>query len=112
MKKEENPDTLFIDSYRNSKVLKVLGVEIRVRIMELLQKQELNITEIAQQLNIPQSTATTSILALEKAGLVDSHIANGVKGGQKVCTAKYRDIFIALNPPDLPKDNNVIECEV
>jgi len=112
MKKEGNPGTLFIDSYRDSRVLKVLGVEIRVRILELLQKQELNVTEIAQQLDIPQSTATTSILALEKAGLVDSHIANGVKGGQKVCTARYKNIFIALNPPDFPKDNNVIEVEM
>jgi len=104
--------TLIIDSYRDSRVLKVLGAEIRVRILELLQNQELNVTEIAQRLDIPQSTATTSILALEKAGLVDSHIANGVKGGQKICTARYKEIFITLNPPDFPKENNLVEVEM
>jgi len=109
---KEKPHTLFIDSFKDSRVLKVLGAEVRVRILELLQNQELNVTEIAQRLNIPQSTATTSILALEKAGLVDSHIANGVKGGQKICTARYKEIFITLNPPDFSKDNNMVEVEM
>jgi len=108
----EKTRTLFIDSYRDSRVLKVFGAEIRVRILELLQNQELNVTEIAQRLDIPQSTAATSILALEKAGLVDSHIANGVKGGQKICTARYKEIFIILNPPDFPKENNMVEVEM
>ena len=112
MKKEENPGTLFIDSNKDSRVLKVLGAEIRVRILELLQKQELNVTEIAQRLDIPQSTAATSVLALEKAGLVDSHTANGVKGGQKICTARYKELFITFNPPNFPKEINVIEVEM
>jgi len=112
MKKEENSGTLFIDSKKDSRVLKVLGAEVRVRILELLQNQELNVTEIAQQLDIPQSTATTSILALEEAGLIDSHTANGVKGGQKICTARYKEIFVTFNPPGLQKKSNVIEVEM
>jgi len=109
---KEKSRTLLIDSYKDSRVLKVLGAEIRLRILELLQNQELNVTEIAQNLDIPQSTAATSILALEKAGLIDSHIANGVKGGQKICTARYKEIFITLNPPNFSKDTNVIEVEM
>jgi len=108
----EKTRTLFIDSNKDSRVLKVLGIEIRLRILELLQNQELNVTEIAKLLDIPQSTATTSILALEEAGLVDSHIANGVKGGQKICTARYKEIFITLNPPGFPIQNNVVEVEM
>jgi len=108
----EKPRTLIIDYYKDSWVLKVLGTEIRVHILELFQNQELNVTEIAQQLDIPQSTATTSILALEEAGLVDSHTANGVKGGQKICTARYKEIFIILNPSDFPKENDVVEVEM
>ena len=108
----EKTRTLFIDSNKDSRVLKALGTEIRIRILELLQNQELNVTEIAKLLDTPQSTATTSILALEEAGLVDSHIANGVKGGQKICTARYKEIFITLNPPDFPKENNVVEVEM
>ena len=77
--------TLVIDSSKDVKVLKALSSEVRVRILELLQNQELNVTEIARRLAIPQSTATTSILMLEEAGLIDSHTANGVKGGLALC---------------------------
>ena len=51
----EKTRTLFIDSNKDSRVLKVLGIEIRLRILELLQNQELNVTEIAKLLDIPQS---------------------------------------------------------
>jgi predicted transcriptional regulator len=108
----KNSQTQIIDSSRDSKVLKAIGAEVRVRILELLQNQELNVTEIARRLNIPQSTATTSILILEKAGLIDSHTANGVKGGQKVCTARYKEFLVTFTPPNIPKETNVIEVEM
>jgi predicted transcriptional regulator len=110
--KQGKTQSLIIDSSRDSKVLKVLGAEVRIRILELLQNQELNVTDIARQLGIPQSTATTSILALEKAGLIDSHNANGVKGGQKVCTARYKEFLVTFNPPNIPMENDVIEVEM
>jgi predicted transcriptional regulator len=108
----KKPHALIIDSSRDSRVLKALGTEVRVRILELLQNQELNVMEIARQLGIPQSTAATSILVLEEAGLIDSHIANGVKGGQKICTARYKEFLISFNPPNFPKENNIIEVEM
>jgi len=110
--KQENTRSLIIDSSRDLRVLKVLGTEVRVRILELLQNQELNVTEIARQLDIPQSTAATSILALEDAGLIDSHSANGVKGGQKICKARYKEFLVTFSSPDLAKDNNMIEVEM
>jgi predicted transcriptional regulator len=103
---------LIIDSSRDNKALKALGSEVRVRILELLQNQELNVTEIARRLNIPQSTATTSILILEEAALIDSHTANGVKGGQKVCSARYKEFLITFNPPNHPIEGNMIEVEM
>ena len=103
---------LIIDSSKNSKALKAFSSETRVRILEILQNQELNVTEIARKLGIPQSTATTSLLILEEAGLIDSHIANGVKGGQKVCTARYKEFLITFNPPNLSAKNDVIEVEM
>jgi len=103
---------LIIDSSRDSKILKALGSEVRVRILEILQNQELNVTEISRKLGIPQSTATTSILFLEKAGLIDSHTANGVKGGQKVCTARHKEFLVTFNPPNNPIEDNMIEVEM
>jgi len=111
MNQKEN-HTLIIDISRDSHVLKVLGTPVRVRILELLQNQELNVSEIARQLEIPQSTVTTSILALEEAGLIDSYNANGVKGGQKLCTAKYNELLITFTPPNITKENKMVEVEM
>jgi predicted transcriptional regulator len=109
---EQKPRALAIDSSQDSKVLKALGAEVRLRILELLQNQELNVTDIAKRLNIPQSTATTSILALEDAGLIDSHTANGVQGGQKICAARYKELLVTFNPPPPPGKGNLIEVEM
>ena len=103
---------MIIDSSRDSKVLKAFGTEVRVRILELLQNQELNVMEISRQLKIPQSTAATSVLILEEAGLIDSHSANGVNGGQKICSARYKEFLISFNPLNAPKDDNTIEVEM
>ena len=109
---QKNSRTQVIDSSRDSKVLKALGSEVRIRILELLQNQELNVTEISRRLAVPQSTATTSILILEEAGLIDSHTANGVKGGQKICTARYKEFLVTFTPPNIPTEDNTIEVEM
>ena len=111
MKQNEN-HTLIVDISRDYHVLKVLGTEVRVRILELLQNHELNVTEIARELGIPQSTVTTSILALEEAGLINSYNANGVKGGQKRCKARYNELLVTFTPPNITKENKMVEVEM
>jgi predicted transcriptional regulator len=108
----KNPAAMVLDSSKDAKLLRALASEVRIRILELLQNRELNVTEVAKALSIPQSTATTSILQLEEAGLVESHIANGVKGGQKVCSARYKEILITFNSLAASKENSRIEVEM
>jgi predicted transcriptional regulator len=103
---------LVIDSFRDTKLIQALSSEVRIRILELLQNQELNVTEIARRLEIPQSTATTAILTMENLGLLECRTANGVKGGQKICTSRYKEILITFNPPPVPMSNNTIEVEM
>jgi predicted transcriptional regulator len=107
----KNPWALVIDSSQDTKLVRALASGVRIRILELLQNQELNVSEIARRLAIPQSTAATSILQLEEAGLLESHTANGVKGGQKVCTARYKEFIITFPAPAVP-ENNKIEVEM
>ncbi|MDR2479237.1 MAG: ArsR family transcriptional regulator [Treponema sp.] len=109
---QKKPYALVVDSSRDSKVLRALGADIRLRILELLQNQELNVSEIARKLGIPQSTATTSILALEAAGLIDIHTANAVKGRQKVVASRYKEILVTFSPPSFPGKDDVIEVEM
>jgi predicted transcriptional regulator len=110
--RKSDKQALVIDSFQDSRLLRALASGVRVRILELLQNRELNVTEIAKGLGIPQSTATTSILQLEEAGLVESHAANGVKGGQKVCSARYKEILISFNPSAASKENSHIVVEM
>ncbi|MDR0387874.1 MAG: helix-turn-helix domain-containing protein [Treponema sp.] len=110
--RRNDKQALVVDSSKDSRLLRALASGVRVRILELLQNRELNVTEVAKELAIPQSTATTSILQLEDAGLVETRIANGVKGGQKVCSARYKEILITFNPPAASKDSSDIEVEM
>jgi predicted transcriptional regulator len=109
---QNNSQVLIIDSSRDSKLLHSLSSEIRVRILELLQNQELNVTEIAAHLAVPQSSAATAILDLENSGLIESRTAKGVKGGQKICSARYKEILISFNPPRPPEENKPIQVEM
>ncbi|MDR1287498.1 MAG: helix-turn-helix domain-containing protein [Treponema sp.] len=110
--KHGGSQVLAVDSSRDARVLRALSSGVRLRILELLQNTELNVSEIARRLGIPQSTAATSIITLEEAGLIDSRNANGVKGGQKVCIARYKEFLVSFNPPEALNDNRVIEVEM
>jgi predicted transcriptional regulator len=109
---KNNHQVLIVDSSRDSKLLRSLSSDIRIRILELLQNQELNVTEIAARLAVPQSSAATAILNLENSGLIESRTAKGVKGGQKICSARYKEILISFNPPLPDKENKTIQVEM
>jgi len=68
---------LIINTERDARILKALSTELRIRILELLNGKKMNISEIAQTLNIPQSTAVVNINILEKAGLVKVETKKG-----------------------------------
>ncbi|MDR3167292.1 MAG: ArsR family transcriptional regulator [Treponema sp.] len=109
---EKDSGLLIINSFRDIKLLRSLASDIRIRILELLQNRELNVTEIASRLAVPQSTAATAILDLENSGLIKSRSAKGIRGGQKICTARYKEILINFSPPPAPEANNTIQVEM
>jgi predicted transcriptional regulator len=104
---------LVLNTEKDFEVLKVLGSDLRIRILGLLNGKKLNVNEIAKTLNIPQSTAAVNIKALEKAGLVKVENKKGKKGSQKLCSAQYSEIVIAF-PSGAPEDreDDVIEVEM
>jgi len=104
---------LVLNTEKDFEVLKVLGSDLRIRILGLLNGKKLNVNEIAKTLNIPQSTAAVNIKALEKAGLVKVENKKGRKGSQKLCSAQYSEIVIAF-PSGAPEDreDDVIEVEM
>lgn len=73
----------------------------------LLSSKELNINEIAERLNLPQSTVATNVSILEKAGLVETKVISAKKGKQKICKTAYKEILIQFLPEKEVSDNTL-----
>ncbi len=85
----ENEDALY-------KVAKALASIDRIKILKLLYYNSYNIGEIAEQLNIPPSTAALHIRVLEQANLINTEQHPGCHGSMKLCSRKNDDINICL----------------
>lgn len=81
---------------RATTVLKALASEPRQRILDLLNDQVCNVSEIAEALGMPLSTANLHINALEEAGLLLAELKPAARGIQKVCARAYDTILIQL----------------
>ncbi|MDF2586228.1 MAG: transcriptional regulator [Anaerocolumna sp.] len=65
---------------------KALSAEVRVEILKLLCRYDLNINEIAERIKIPQSSAAAHIKVLEEAGLITTKLQPASRGSMKVCS--------------------------
>ncbi len=66
-----------------------------------------NITQLAKQLNIPQSTCTVNVQILERAGLIQTE-----QTGQKICSTSYEEVVIPLLADDQAPESAVIEMDM
>ncbi len=78
-------------------VLKSLGSPTRLQILSLLHQHEaLNVNEISDMLGLPQSSTSTHVNALEKAGLILTESQKARKGSQKLCRAAHDEIVLSF----------------
>lgn len=77
-------------------VLKALASEPRLRILKLLSDRLCNVSEVAEALGMPLSTANLHINILEKAGLLITEHQPASRGSQKVCARAYDQILVQL----------------
>jgi predicted transcriptional regulator len=103
---------LILDSSRDSDALIALSSELRIRILNLLHRESLNINEIAEKLSLPQSTVATNVAALEKGHLVQSEIVKAKKGNQKICRAIYEELVIRFTGDESRVREDLIEVEM
>ncbi|MEZ5767041.1 MAG: metalloregulator ArsR/SmtB family transcription factor [Paracoccaceae bacterium] len=74
-------------------VLKCLGSPARLSILTMLHESgPLNVNEIAERLGLPQSSTSTHVNALERAGLIETESQKARKGSQKICRAAHDEI--------------------
>jgi predicted transcriptional regulator len=93
-------------------ILKALASEPRLRILELISHELLNVSEIAEALDVPVSTATRDISILEEAGLLRSELKPASRGLQKVCMRVHDTILIELPARNRAADGEEIEISM
>lgn len=73
---------------------KALSSEIRLEMLKLLIEKSVNISELANEFNLPQSSAALHVKVLEEAGMITVQEKPGVRGAQKLCGITFEDIYL------------------
>ncbi|GAE94737.1 transcriptional regulator [Gracilibacillus boraciitolerans JCM 21714] len=79
------------------KVTHALSSQDRLKIIALLNKDNLNIHQLSEKLCLPVSTAASHVKVLEEANLIHTELRPASRGAMKVCTRNFDDIHIKLN---------------
>lgn len=93
-------------SAQTTLIAKALTNETRIAILRLLGDRIVPVNRIAEELGVPQSTATMHIAVLERAGLIQTEIQPARRGLQKVCARRYDEVVLSL-PHGAAKENSV-----
>lgn len=101
----EDPDRLVA-------VTHALSTRSRVEMLRLLDKEDLNIIEIAARLQLPVSTVASNVKVLEAAGLIRTSAVPASRGAMKLCSSNYSNIQINLNEQRGPELKKIYVYEV
>jgi predicted transcriptional regulator len=78
-----------------------LASEVRLRILDLLADQPMNIKDIAASLHLSSAIVTMHIKKLEKAALISARMVRKEGGTHKICSLAVRTIEIMLPNKDV-----------
>jgi predicted transcriptional regulator len=73
-----------------------LSSETRIKIIRILKKQKMTISEIAAKLNQTEANASTQVKILEKADIITVEYASGLHGLKKICSIEVDRLEINL----------------
>lgn len=97
---------LLITPDNGQDVLKSLGAPARLAILTLLHERgPLNVNDIADLLDMPQSSTSTHVNSLEKVGLITTESQKARKGSQKICHAAHDEIVLAFGSSQQPEQD-------
>lgn len=69
-----------------TKLAKALSVDMRVDILNILNRGDCNISELSERLNAPVSTIANHLKVLEEAGIIQTRFEPGIRGSQKLAS--------------------------
>ncbi|MFQ5883828.1 MAG: ArsR/SmtB family transcription factor [Thermoplasmata archaeon] len=75
---------------------KALSSRTRLKILQLLLKEELNVTGIARALRMTEANASAQVKILLDSGLVECRYEPGMHGLKKLCRSNIRRVVIGL----------------
>ena len=84
-------------SSRNMDFLECLSSQTRVKMIELLGKQAMNIKSLSESLDIKSPIVTRHIHMLENAGIVRCENLPGQRGTQKLCYLDMSHVTLRFN---------------
>ena len=97
---------LYIEGKNVTKIIKALSSDVRVKILELIEDEELNIQSLVEKLDLGKTTVLTHVNILEEAGFITTRYVRGSVGNQKICTKIYDRLIYNFSPhkkgPDKP----------
>jgi predicted transcriptional regulator len=104
---------LTLSADESGEAVRGISSPARIRILKLLREQgPLNVNEISDALDLPQSTIATHIQVLERAQLIETEIVKATKGQQKICSIRYDEIIIRFDDQDALKAKDYVEVSM
>ena len=101
---------LLVDPEERPDVLRGLASPVRVKILKALHlRGGLNVNDIAELLELPQSTVSSNLQILEEAGLIRTETQKARKGNQKICRAVYDEVLVMFKEDVAATRPDIIE---
>ena len=86
-----------------------MGSQTRLLMLSFLSHRSLNLSALAEAINLPQSTTAFHLKQLENAGLVDVQYIPGTRGQQKMITKRFDEVHIRLPGVAVEQASNVVD---
>jgi predicted transcriptional regulator len=102
---------LIVDPEDGAEVLKAFASQARVKVLKILHTNgPMNINQLAEALELPQSSVSANVQMLEAAGLVRTETQRARKGNQKVCHSLFDEVLLMFkDDQSASKDGHLIE---
>ena len=104
--------TLYMDGEQGIKVMQALGNETRILMLSLLSHRSLNLSALAEAINLPQSTTAFHLKQLESAGLVNVQYLPGTRGQQKLISKRYDEVHFRMPGVAIESASDVVEVSM
>ena len=95
------------DIEKVAEIAHALSSPVRLKILSLIEEKPLNISKIADELQMPLSSTALAIRELEKSGLVITTSKPGVRGSQKLCGLKVDSLFIQIKDQEISSSEDI-----